>query len=68
MAAAKPKQASKPSGKAGGRWDLYETSGGLKRKTKFCPKCGEGTFMAKHKNRYSCGKCHYTEFVKQEQK
>lgn len=29
-----------------------------------CPKCGNGTFMAKHKNRNSCGKCGYTEFAK----
>lgn len=45
--------------------DLYEKDGdGVKNKTKSCPKCGEGTFMGKHKDRYSCGKCHYTEFTK----
>jgi len=58
------KPAKQKKGK--GRWNLYETSGGLKRKTKSCPKCGTGTFMAKHSNRYTCGKCHYTEFVKNE--
>ena len=29
-----------------------------------CPKCGNGVFMAVHKNRVSCGKCGYTEFKK----
>lgn len=58
------KQASKER-KGKGRWELYDVSGGLKRKGKFCPKCGQGTFMAQHKNRYTCGKCNYTEFVKE---
>ena len=40
---------------------LYDTSGGLKRKNKFCPRCGPGTFLANHKNRLSCGKCNYVE-------
>jgi len=40
----------------------YEVSGQeVKRKNKFCPKCGEGVFLAKHKNRLTCGKCHYME-------
>jgi ubiquitin-small subunit ribosomal protein S27Ae len=40
----------------------YEVSGTeLKRKNKFCPKCGSGVFLAKHKNRLTCGKCHYME-------
>jgi len=44
---------------------LYSVEGGvLKRKTKFCPKCGQGVFLAIHKNRVSCGKCGYTEFTK----
>ncbi|MBA3064427.1 30S ribosomal protein S27ae [Candidatus Woesearchaeota archaeon] len=44
---------------------LYSVEGGvLKRKTKFCPKCGPGVFLAIHKNRVSCGKCGYTEFTK----
>jgi len=49
------------------RWKLYLPSGGkLERKNKFCPKCGAGTFMAKHKDRLTCGKCNYVEFVKEE--
>jgi len=27
-----------------------------------CPKCGPGVFLAEHKDRFSCGKCGYTEF------
>lgn len=29
---------------------------------KECPRCGAGTFMAHHKDRSYCGRCHYTEF------
>ncbi|MFA5103018.1 MAG: 30S ribosomal protein S27ae [Candidatus Thermoplasmatota archaeon] len=32
------------------------------RQRKSCPKCGEGVFLADHKDRASCGKCGYTEF------
>ena len=40
----------------------YEKSGdSITRKNKFCPKCGTGVFLAKHKNRMTCGKCHYME-------
>jgi small subunit ribosomal protein S27Ae len=28
----------------------------------FCPRCGVGTFMAEHEDRFSCGKCGYTEY------
>jgi len=51
-----------------GRWELYESSGGLKRKNKSCPKCGQGTFMAQHKDRHTCGKCGYMEAVVKEEK
>ncbi|MFO8050292.1 MAG: 30S ribosomal protein S27ae [Thermoplasmatota archaeon] len=41
---------------------LYEIEGDkIKRKRKFCPKC-EGSFLAEHKDRFSCGNCGYTEF------
>ncbi len=59
--AAKGKEAVKKKSKA----SVYETKGGaLSRKTRSCPKCGPGVFMAKHKDRFACGKCSYTEFVK----
>ncbi len=44
---------------------LYKVDGDkLERKNKICPKCGNGVFMADHKDRLSCGKCGYTEFKK----
>ncbi|MEM2918014.1 MAG: 30S ribosomal protein S27ae [Candidatus Altiarchaeota archaeon] len=47
------------------KWKKYEISGDkIKRKDKFCPKCGVGVFLARHKDRISCGKCGYTEFTK----
>ena len=33
------------------------------RMKKSCPRCGAGTFLADHKRRLYCGKCHYTEFI-----
>jgi small subunit ribosomal protein S27Ae len=45
------------------KWELYEVSGEtLLRKSRFCPRCGEGIFMAEHANRFSCGSCGYTEW------
>ena len=45
--------------------ELYEISNNkLVRKRRFCPKCGPGVFMADHGDRYSCGKCGYTEYKK----
>ena len=41
------------------KYTLYD---GDKRKNLFCPKCGVGVFMARHKDRTTCGKCGYTEF------
>ncbi len=47
-----------------GIWNLYNKAGNkLERKNKSCPKCGSGTFMAKHSNRWTCGNCRYTEFI-----
>ena len=41
---------------------LYDIKGDtVERKRKNCPKCGPGTFLAQHKNRVTCGKCHYME-------
>lgn len=34
----------------------------IKRERRSCPKCGDGVFLAEHKDRVSCGKCGYTEF------
>lgn len=49
------------------RYDNYEVSGSsIKRKNKFCPKCGAGVFLAKHKDRLCCGKCGYVEMTSAE--
>ena len=66
MAAPAKPAASKPASKGAkkGRWNLYERSGDkVTRKNKSCPKCGAGTTMAKHSNRWTCGFCHMTEFI-----
>ena len=43
----------------------YKVEGGkLVLEKQHCPKCGPGTFLAKHKDRVSCGRCGYTEFLK----
>jgi small subunit ribosomal protein S27Ae len=40
----------------------YEIKGDtLERKNTNCPKCGPGVFLAKHRDRVTCGKCGYTE-------
>lgn len=63
--AKKPKKKKKPYNVH----KIYESKGGsVTRKNTFCPKCGKGIYMAKHKDRATCGKCGYTEFLKKEKK
>ncbi len=40
----------------------------LTRLKKTCPRCGGGYYMADHADRYSCGKCGYSEFKKDPKK
>lgn len=64
MAADKAKQAKEKQPRRAKK-DYYKLEGDtLTRTKKHCPKCGPGVFMAEHKDRVSCGKCGYTEFVK----
>ncbi len=57
------------SGKKRQIWKLYEIKEGkLVRKTKFCPVCGPGVFLADHGDRLSCGRCGYTEYKKPKKK
>lgn len=52
-----------------GIWQKYQVSGDkAERSLKSCPKCGQGFFMAQHKERTTCGTCGYTEFSKKEPK
>lgn len=54
---------NKPTSK---KYSHYEVSGeNAKKKKKTCPRCGPGNFLADHKGRLYCGKCHYTEFSKE---
>ncbi|MEM1535576.1 MAG: 30S ribosomal protein S27ae [Candidatus Pacearchaeota archaeon] len=47
------------------RWKKYRIEGNkVIREAKSCPRCGPGIFLAKHKDRLFCGKCHYTEYTK----
>jgi len=43
--------------------EIFKVEGDkLTRLRRTCPKCGDGIFLAEHKNRSSCGSCGYTEF------
>ncbi|WP_321430817.1 30S ribosomal protein S27ae [uncultured Methanolobus sp.] len=45
--------------------DYYKVNGdSIERTHQSCPRCGEGFFLAEHKDRRTCGKCGYTEFKK----
>jgi len=56
--AKKPKPKNKRPSKV---WSKYKLEGDKLVKGKNCPKCGPGTFLAEHKDRLFCGKCHYVE-------
>jgi len=48
-------------------WKLYDVKGGtLTRKNEPCPRCGQGTFLAKYKTRKYCGKCGWSQISKSE--
>ena len=45
-------------------WKIYQVSGNkVERKNRFCSKCGSGVFLAKHKDRETCGRCGYSEII-----
>jgi len=48
---------------------LYNIKDGkITRLRKSCPRCGLGYYMAEHSDRFSCGKCGYSEFKKEPSK
>ncbi|MEM1994793.1 MAG: 30S ribosomal protein S27ae [Nitrososphaerales archaeon] len=48
-------------------WQFYKIeSGKIIKIKKECPRCGKGYFLAEHKDRYTCGKCGYTQYKKKE--
>ena len=52
---------------SGKKYKHYVLEGENVKRGKFCPRCGPGIFLAKHKDRLSCGKCHYTEFIEKKE-
>jgi small subunit ribosomal protein S27Ae len=64
MAEKKEKQGKKKhvNKKTSEKWKKYKISGETITREKTCPRCGPGVFLAKHKGRLYCGKCHLTEF------
>ena len=50
---------NKPTSK---KYALYKLEGSSVERSKHCPRCGPGVFLAKGQGRLHCGKCHYTEF------
>ena len=64
MAAPQKPAAKSTKGKSFSRYKMYTLTGDkLVRNNKTCPKCGKDSYLANHKNRLTCGKCNYTEFV-----
>ena len=57
MAKKKPK--NKISSK---KYTKYSLEGDKVVKKNVCPKCGPGIFLGEHKDRFYCGKCHYSEY------
>ncbi|RLG12439.1 30S ribosomal protein S27ae [Candidatus Pacearchaeota archaeon] len=45
------------------KYSKYKIDGEKVTKERFCPRCGPGVFLMKAKNRFYCGKCHYSEFL-----
>jgi len=48
------------------RWKKYKLNGGKVERNDMCPKCGPGMFLANHKDRMYCGKCHFVQMKQKE--
>jgi len=46
------------------RWKKYKIEGSKLIRMRNCPKCSQDSFLADHKDRFYCGKCHYVEIKK----
>jgi small subunit ribosomal protein S27Ae len=65
--AAEPKAAAKKKEEKGVN-ALYKIEGDkVTRLRPTCERCGPGYFMAKHKDRYTCGHCGFTRYRQAEQ-
>ena len=56
---------NKPTSK---KYKMYKIEGDKISRKNHCPRCGPGVFLADSQNKRYCGKCHYTEFGKKEDK
>jgi ubiquitin-small subunit ribosomal protein S27Ae len=64
--AVEPKAAAKKKD-AKGVNSLYKIEGEkVTRLRPICERCGPGYFMAKHKDRYTCGHCGFTRYKQAE--
>lgn len=64
---ARAEEVKKKKKKTRGLSSYYKIDGDtLQRKLKTCPRCGPGTFLAEHYDRFACGKCGYAEFRKRD--
>ncbi len=60
------KPVSKSKHKNVQRWRKFKVEGNrIAVQGEYCPRCGEGVFLAIHKNRKTCGKCGYSEIISQ---
>jgi len=62
-ATGKKKKKNKPTSK---KYSKYKIEGDRIIRERSCPRCGNGVFLMKAKNRLYCGRCHLTEFIKSE--
>ena len=46
------------------KWKKYKIQDNKLVRSRICLKCGPGNFLAEHKDRLYCGKCHYVEMKK----
>ena len=62
----KPKKGKKPhkNKPTSKKYTKYKIEGDKITREKFCPRCGPGIVLAKHKGRITCGKCGYSEIRK----
>lgn len=56
----KPETGKKPQKKKSALYEIKE--GKVIRLRPTCERCGSGTFMADHGNRYTCGQCGFTAY------
>lgn len=38
-------------------WEKYRVEGEKLIRARYCQRCGAGSFMGEHKDRFYCGKC-----------